>query len=159
VFINLIYQIGEAQIYYKGGANLTISTEFYVNFPKFHFATVPLVVKVEVKSLSGRVMIYGPPEIWSRFSLSFLELPDVEFDLQVTVGKDKHRYDVSKISLVSDFIESNLKKILWKNTVVPNRITFALPLPGKKIQIRTTQLTSKRKQRSSEDSAQATTTS
>ena len=82
---------------------------------------------------------------------SFLELPHCEFDVRLTLGKDKHKYDVSKFSLVSDFIVSNLKKILWKNTVNPNRITFALPLPGKKIQIKTTQLTSKRKQRTTED--------
>jgi hypothetical protein len=101
-------------------------------------------------------MLYGPPEIWSRFSLSFLELPQCEFDVRLTVGKDKHKYDVSKISLVSEFIVSNLKKILWKNTVIPNRITFALPLPGKKIQIKTTNLTSKRKQRTTEDQVSTT---
>jgi len=142
--------IGEAQITYSGGASLTLSTEFYVNFPRWHFAVIPVNAKVVVKSLSGRIMVYGPPEIWSRFSLSFLELPQCDFDVRLTVGS-KHKYDVSKFGLVSDFIVSNLKKILWKNTVIPNRITFALPLPGKKIQIQTKQLTSKRKQRTTEE--------
>jgi hypothetical protein len=96
---------------------------------------VPVTVYVEVKSLSGRVMLYGPPgkvltregvfliqnlllEIWERFSLSFLELPQCDFDVRLKVGKD-NKYDLSKISKVSDFIVSNLKRILWKNIVTP----------------------------------------
>ena len=61
LYTKLIAKIGEADIYYKGGASLTLSTEFYVNFPKHHFAVVPVNVHVEVKHLSGRVRIYGPP--------------------------------------------------------------------------------------------------
>lgn len=31
--------VGEAEIQYDGGAGLTISTEFFINFPRWHFAT------------------------------------------------------------------------------------------------------------------------
>src|SRR5690554_3670759 len=136
--------MGEAEIRYAGGASITVSTAFYVNFPRHHFATIPVVAYIKVTSLEGRLLLYGPPEIWSQFSLSFLTMPKCEFDVKLRVGG---KYDVSKISKVSDFVVSNLKKILWKNCVAPNRITFSLPLPGRKIQIRTKQLTSKRRQR------------
>ncbi len=151
-------QIGEADIFYSGGGNLTLSTEFYVNWPTNHFATggmlllthlqytVPVVCFVKLKSMSGRVHLYGPPTLYSRFSLSFVELPECEFEVNLKVGNKHKQYDVSKISKVSDFFVSVLKRLLWKNTVQPNRITFSLPLPGKKLRPRTCQISSRTKQ-------------
>jgi hypothetical protein len=63
----------------------------------------------------------------------------------------KQKYDVSKISKVSDFFVSALKKLLWKNTVLPNRIMFSLPLPGRKLNPKTMSITSRTKQQLRED--------
>jgi len=143
--------IGEGDIFYSGGGSLTLSTEFYVNWPTYHFATVPVVVYVKLKSMHGRVHIYSPPDLYSRFSLSFVELPKCEFEVNLKLGNKQKQYDVSKISKVSDFFVSVLKRLLWKNTVQPNRITFSLPLPGTKPRPRTTQITSRTKQQLREE--------
>mmetsp|Transcript_29004 Transcript_29004/g.40822 ORF Transcript_29004/g.40822 Transcript_29004/m.40822 type:complete len:867 (+) Transcript_29004:723-3323(+) len=140
--------VGEAEIQYDGGAGLTISTEFFINFPRWHFATVPVVASVKLTSMSGRVIFYAPSETNSSFSLSFTELPKCEFAVNLTVG-DKHKYDVSRLYKVSDFVVSVLKKILWKNTVMPNRIFFSLPLPGRKLTVNTKTVTSRRQQEQS----------
>jgi hypothetical protein len=105
---------------------------------------VPIVATVKLQSLLGRVIIYGPPDLYSRFSMSFLELPKCTFDFNVKAGSHQ-KYDLMKIYKVEDFFISMLKKLLWKNTVAPNRITFALPLPGKKLDVRTNQYTSREK--------------
>lgn len=76
-------------------------------------------------------------------ALSFVELPKCDFAVNLKVGGGKHTYDVSKISKVSDFVVSMLKKLLWKNAVMPNRLTFSLPSPGKKFTLKTTQVTSR----------------
>ena len=78
------------------------------------------------------------------------ELPECEFAVNLKVGS-KQKYDVSKISKVSDFFVSALKKLLWKNTVLPNRITFSLPLPGRKLNPKTMSVTSRTKQQLRED--------
>lgn len=67
------------------------------------------------------MMIYGPKEIFSRFSVSFVSLPECQFDVKLNVGGRQKNYDISKIHKVSDFIESTLKKLIYKNAVVPNR--------------------------------------
>lgn len=92
--------------------------------------------------MSGRVHLYGPPS--GKVSISFFKLPNVEFEINMLMG-DKKKYDVSKISKVSEFIISVLKKLLWKNTVSPNRVSIFLPFPGKKLQPKTTQVTSRSK--------------
>jgi len=98
------------------------------------------------------VHLYGPPALYSRFSLSFVELPKCEFEVNLKLGNKHKQYDVSKISKVSDFFVSALKRLLWKNTVQPNRITFSLPVPGvRKVRPRTSQITSRTKAQSRDD--------
>jgi hypothetical protein len=69
------------------------------------------------------------------------------FSVNLTLGTNKYHYDVSKVSKISDFIISMLEKLLWKNAVTPNRISFQLPLPGKKIDFQTKQFTSRSRRR------------
>jgi len=57
----------------------------------------------------------------------------------------KGQYDMSRYTKVVDFVVSALEKILWKNAVTPNRINFSLPLPGRKLDIKTLNVTSKGK--------------
>eukprot|EP01116_Phalansterium_solitarium_P012855 TRINITY_DN2952_c0_g1_i10.p1 TRINITY_DN2952_c0_g1~~TRINITY_DN2952_c0_g1_i10.p1 ORF type:complete len:425 (+),score=75.79 TRINITY_DN2952_c0_g1_i10:1087-2361(+) len=134
---------GEAAVVYRGGFWITIKTEFYVNFPRYRFATVPVSARVSLDFLQGRISLYGPPNLFSRMSLSFLEMPKCDFDISLNLGAKQ--YDVAKLSIVSDFIVSTLKKIIWKNLVMPNRLSFALPLPGHKLNAKTVQLTSRHK--------------
>jgi hypothetical protein len=41
---------------------------------------------VRIKELAGKMYLYGPPELQSRFSLSFAELPRLKFDIQIRAG-------------------------------------------------------------------------
>jgi hypothetical protein len=48
-------------------------------FLYYSFCSVPIVASVQVESLRGRLLVYGPPESGSRISLSFDELPKLRF--------------------------------------------------------------------------------
>ena len=84
-------QIGETDMLYEGGAGITIATEIYVNWPKNKFATVPLVASLRVTHLSGKLYLYGPPDLQGRFSLSFAELPNTKFDVDMRIGEKEVR--------------------------------------------------------------------
>ena len=48
-------QIGEVEIIYNGGSNMTVTTELYVNWPTTKFATIPLIAFVQCVHMRGVV--------------------------------------------------------------------------------------------------------
>jgi hypothetical protein len=48
-------KIGELELSYSGGANLTVTTELYVNWPTAKFANIPLIAFVQCVQLRGVV--------------------------------------------------------------------------------------------------------
>eukprot|EP01117_Protostelium_nocturnum_P008459 TRINITY_DN3027_c0_g1_i1.p1 TRINITY_DN3027_c0_g1~~TRINITY_DN3027_c0_g1_i1.p1 ORF type:complete len:827 (-),score=301.29 TRINITY_DN3027_c0_g1_i1:36-2516(-) len=132
--------VGEADVNYNGKFSLKLSTQISILG-----VTVPVIVSVKLMKLTGRAVLYNSPEIASRFAMAFVELPDTKFDVQLVVGQ-RTRLDVNKyFSIASDWLVTMLKKLIFRNMVAPNRVTFTLPIPGKKFSISTIQLTSRSK--------------
>eukprot|EP01098_Paradermamoeba_levis_P012394 TRINITY_DN5422_c0_g1_i1.p1 TRINITY_DN5422_c0_g1~~TRINITY_DN5422_c0_g1_i1.p1 ORF type:complete len:678 (+),score=247.98 TRINITY_DN5422_c0_g1_i1:178-2034(+) len=131
--------IGEVLISYEGGANITITSELYIAW-----LTIPLVAYVKANTLAGRMRIYGPPDFGGRFSLAFTDLPQTNFESRIAMGQGGKFQVSSWIPKISEFLTFALRKILYKMAVVPNKITFSLPLPGTKLAIRPMRYTSRR---------------
>jgi hypothetical protein len=128
---------------YNGGASVTISTAIYINWPTPKFATVPLVAFVKLEHLEGKLQVYGARELFSRISASFDCIPKLEFSVNLTIGEKK--YELSSLfPQIKAFIINALKKIIWKNTVAPNKFSFSLPLPDQQLRLKTEKLTSRR---------------
>lgn len=136
--------LGEIGIGYNGGFKVKIVSEVYINWPRPKFTIIPCTVSVEVKSLKGVLRIYGPPVVGARFSASFLRLPDVEFRVSLQLGEKRRYHLTSLFPKVREFIESLMRKIMWKHTVVPNKFTFWLPMPKVKPLFRVEKVTSRR---------------
>ncbi|PRP87247.1 oxysterol-binding protein-related protein 8-like [Planoprotostelium fungivorum] len=132
--------VGEADVVYNGKFHLKLSTHL-----QMLGVTVPVNISVRLEHLSGRALLYTSTEVSSRFTISFIELPSMRFDVQLQVGQ-RTRLDINKFfSPAADFLQTMLKKLMYRNTVAPNRVTFTLPVPGKKFSVNTIQLTSRSK--------------
>eukprot|EP01094_Clydonella_sp_ATCC50884_P019573 TRINITY_DN385_c3_g1_i3.p1 TRINITY_DN385_c3_g1~~TRINITY_DN385_c3_g1_i3.p1 ORF type:complete len:965 (+),score=330.12 TRINITY_DN385_c3_g1_i3:268-2895(+) len=135
--------VGEFEMNYSGGCSVTVTHDIYVNWPYTKFATIPCVAFVQMVSICGVVRIYAPPEAFGRFALSFVEQPKSKFNFKLVVGS--RRYQVHNlIPKVGDFIESALRKLIYKHAVTPNLLTFALPTPGNKLRMKAEKYSSRR---------------
>eukprot|EP01103_Thecamoeba_quadrilineata_P021373 TRINITY_DN9804_c0_g1_i1.p1 TRINITY_DN9804_c0_g1~~TRINITY_DN9804_c0_g1_i1.p1 ORF type:complete len:1463 (+),score=399.46 TRINITY_DN9804_c0_g1_i1:121-4509(+) len=134
--------VGEMDLTYKGSASVTISSEVYINWPTSKFAKVPVMLSVTLDHLSGKLQIFGAERSFSRFSASFVSIKDLEFNANIVLGE---KLQISKyFPQIKQFIINQLKKMIWKHTCTPNKITFSLPLPGIKLALKTTKYTSRR---------------
>lgn len=134
--------VGEMKIIYKGSASVTIASEVYINWPTSKFAKVPVMLSVTLDNLTGTLQVYGPKEDFSRFSASFVNIEEPKFNANIVLGE---KLQISKyFRQIKQFIINQLKKILWKHTCTPNKITFSLPLPGIKLALKTIKYTSRR---------------
>ncbi|MDP2437538.1 MAG: hypothetical protein Q8P67_17485 [archaeon] len=130
--------IGEVDIIYTGGASLVVTTDV-----KYGSIAFGIYIFVKVMSLKGTLTFYGPPECASRFSMAFTQLPECNFDVKIQLG-NKKKVQITDYAKVRNFIISVLEKLIWKNVVVPNKLTFGLPLPGNKLAAKTIRLASRR---------------
>ena len=130
--------IGELDIVYNGGASLVVTTEV-----KYSNLSVGVYIFVKCLSLRGTLTFYGAPTPGSRFSMAFTTLPEVAFDVKIQLG-NKKKVQITDYAKVRNFIISVLEKLIWKNVVVPNKLTFGLPLPGTKLAAKTVRLASRR---------------
>jgi len=108
--------IGSLDISYGGGLTLQISTS--VTKPVF----VPIVIRVAVKRLSGRVMvkIKGPPS--DRLWFGFYRLPDYEIDVEPVVSSVALTWGPIQRAIAGQ-IEAGLKEFV----VLPNMDELPLP--------------------------------
>eukprot|EP01102_Stenamoeba_stenopodia_P016627 TRINITY_DN5830_c0_g3_i1.p1 TRINITY_DN5830_c0_g3~~TRINITY_DN5830_c0_g3_i1.p1 ORF type:complete len:1150 (+),score=295.24 TRINITY_DN5830_c0_g3_i1:110-3559(+) len=131
--------VGEVDVLYEGGASISLSTSVIIS----KFVTVPLIAYIQLQSLEGKMHVFGSQDMFSRISASFVALPKLEFGVQLSLGSAKYQLS-SLFPSIKAFLINALKKVIWRHTVAPNKITFSLPLPEQKIRLKTEKLTSRR---------------
>ena len=146
--------IEQADLVYNGGGGLEISTELFVNWPRDKFASIPVNALVKLVHLSGKVVylssflatttalthnsqmhIHLPAEPGARMSAFFAKLPDVDFSVEMLVGKKQ--MEVTGLPKFKKFIIATLRRALRQQLVYPNQITLHIPFPGRKLDLKT----------------------
>ena len=106
-------------------------------------------VRVEAEAklmfLKGKLFVYGPPKLQERFTAYFAEAPEtkIDVDVRMVAAKDgsqnaphHHLISVSEFPLFKTLMIDFFRTFLRQRTVYPNRLSFNLPYPGRKIQIK-----------------------
>lgn len=76
---------------------------FWVNFPRDHYASIPITMKLDITEVSGPIL-FGVRRNCSF--LSFLEEPQTRFKVHVEVG---NQIKFKDIPLVSDYVETKIR--------------------------------------------------
>lgn len=126
--------IGRIKVEYHGGMGAQASTEMYVNWPSSKSMTIPVVAKVTLERLVGELLFHGGEALGNRFLVCFMEPPDAQFNALLQVGEKKIK--LTGLRVLKKFILTTLRKLLRTKTVYPNRLTFNIPYPGKKLDLK-----------------------
>ncbi|EFA83753.1 PH domain-containing protein [Heterostelium album PN500] len=109
---------------YQGGFTLTIRIEVSFSI-RGRTMTIPLVISVLVKSLSGRLNLQCLPPPTKRLWVGFYEEPQCEIEIDTSIGESKSSYfNMPKIAKV---IVNKLKAELFEMMVLPNTDDWPLP--------------------------------
>jgi hypothetical protein len=76
--------------------------------------------------------LYCPPRQQERWSVFFPEDPYVNFQVIIKAGGK----EVSQIAKLRKFILSTMRKLIIQKLVFPARITFNVPFPGRKLDVK-----------------------
>ncbi|EGC30107.1 hypothetical protein DICPUDRAFT_99627 [Dictyostelium purpureum] len=114
-------------ITYHGGFTLTIKIEVMISF-RNHSVTIPFVISVLVKSLSGRLNVQCLPTPTKRFWIGFYEEPECELSIDTSIGQSKTGY-FTNMPKLAKIIVNKLKAELFEMMVLPNMDDFPLPHP------------------------------
>ncbi|EGG15446.1 PH domain-containing protein [Cavenderia fasciculata] len=109
---------------YHGGFTLTIKIEVMISF-RGHSVTIPFVISVTVKSLSGRMNIQCLPPPTKRIWVGFYGEPECELDIDTSIGQSKTSY--LNLPKVAKIIVNKLKAELFEMMVLPNTDDWPLP--------------------------------
>ncbi|KYR03045.1 PH domain-containing protein [Tieghemostelium lacteum] len=129
----------DATISYHGGFTLTIKIEIQISF-RNHSVTIPFVISVLVKSLSGRVNIQCLPPPTKRFWIGFYDEPQCEIAIDTSIGQSKAG-SFTNIPKLAKIIVTKLKAEIFEMIVLPNMDDLPLPHPSKKSKTTTTTTT------------------
>ncbi|KAI9306175.1 putative integral membrane protein conserved region-domain-containing protein [Cunninghamella echinulata] len=102
----------DAQLDYKGGFNVAV--EASAGGGPFSIR-VPLILSLTLKSLSGTIRFKVKPPPSNRYWVGFCTMPTMKWSIVPAVSN----YNV-KISMVTNIIESKIKKLMTDNVVLPN---------------------------------------
>lgn len=100
--------------------SFAVSTTVWINWPREHFASVPITLTLEVAQICGKVR-FGV-ERGGSF-LSFLEEPRTEFVASSALGQ------LSNVPLVPELLVRALKKHISEKMVHPGKHRFKLMWP------------------------------
>lgn len=118
-----------------------ITADLYINWPKEKFATIHVKAMATLKTLRGRIFLYGEPELQTPMLGRFEKMPELEFEIKLEVGHS----NVTSLSSFKDFLLSALRKMFASTYVKPNYMMFNLPFPGRKVNLRGVNITKPRR--------------
>ncbi|KAF2068279.1 hypothetical protein CYY_010394, partial [Polysphondylium violaceum] len=118
----------DVAITYHGGFTMTIKIEIMISF-RGHSVTIPFVISVLVKSLSGRVNVQCLPNPTKRIWIGFYEEPKCELDIDTSIGQSKTGY-FANIPKLAKLIITKLKAEIFEMMVLPNRDDLPFPRPS-----------------------------
>ncbi|GAA5817382.1 hypothetical protein MFLAVUS_010927 [Mucor flavus] len=106
----------EAKVEYNGGLTIEIETAFNWSYSSLMKPIrMHLVLSVNLKKLSGRMMFKLKPPPTNRYWLGFFEMPEMEWKITPIVA-DKQ----IKLSIVTNAIESRIREVMAETFVLPN---------------------------------------
>jgi hypothetical protein len=103
-----------ADLSFKSGISFALSTKIWCNWPRDHIASIPITMKLDIREVSGPIK-FGVRRNCSF--VSFLEEPQTRFKISVEVG---NQFKFKDIPLVSDYVESKMRKLIRRRFVYPN---------------------------------------
>lgn len=110
-------------------AQVKINVTVFINWPKEHFASVPVNMSLTMEHLSGPMLIVIPPGPDPLCTLSFTGDPLSKWSFGSGVGSKNQLKNIPKIS---QFFVGKLQQFLKKDLMVPNGIGFHIPIKGER---------------------------
>jgi len=110
---------------FKSGITFTLSTKFWINWPREHYASIPLTVILKIREVTGPIK-FGVRKNCSF--LSFIEEPQTRFAMSMEVG-DSFNFKLTDIPHVSEYVESKVRKYIRNMFVYPNAHKMRLLWP------------------------------
>ena len=110
-------------ILFKSGISFKICTKLFVNWPREKYASIPVLLQLDVIEVAGRVR-FGVQK--KNSFLSFLNEPHSRFHVHSEVGEHFKFQDLPKLS---QFVIKKIKKFINNRLVHPNMHKFRLVWP------------------------------
>lgn len=121
---NLDYDVNcEADLSFRSGIQFTISTKVWINWPREKYACIPVVLKLRVEEVTGRIR-FGT--IKNSSFISFMGTPYTRFRVVSEVGD---HFKVKNIPKLSEIIIKQIRKTMQNRMVYPNAHLFRLFWP------------------------------
>ncbi|KAJ1414976.1 hypothetical protein B484DRAFT_401615 [Ochromonadaceae sp. CCMP2298] len=118
------YAACTADMAYRSGCSVTISTKLWINWPRERYASVPVTLHLELAEISGSIR-FGVTRSHSFFS--FLGDPLMRINVRNEVGKGLIKF--KDMPQLSDFIVKKLKSFVHNKMVHPASHKFRLIWP------------------------------
>eukprot|EP01035_Chromulina_nebulosa_P018863 gene18863-24648_t len=110
---------------FKSGITFTLSTKFWINWPREHYSSIPLTAILKIREVTGPIK-FGVRKNCSF--LSFIEEPQTRFAMSMEVG-DSFNFKLTDIPHVSEYVESKVRKYIRNMFVYPNAHKMRLLWP------------------------------
>ncbi|VEN41332.1 unnamed protein product [Callosobruchus maculatus] len=121
----------ELDVAYEGDVRLTLQTKLNLmrlKNPQTYGVSTEIKLTVELKSLSGTVVLNMPPPPSDRIWVGFRPLPEILLSARPVVGERNISY-----FMVTSWIEKKLLQEFQKILVVPNMEDFIIPVMNPKL--------------------------
>mmetsp|Transcript_22551 Transcript_22551/g.22741 ORF Transcript_22551/g.22741 Transcript_22551/m.22741 type:complete len:1219 (+) Transcript_22551:249-3905(+) len=112
-----------ADMAFRSGLQFTVSTRLWLNWPMDRFAFIPVVIKLEISELSGKIR-FGVRK--RRSFISFVDEPYSRFTVHSEVGS---QYKVRNLPKLASMIIKKIKNHIRKKLIYPKSYEFRLVWP------------------------------
>ena len=113
----------EGDMTFRSGVQFSVSTKIWINWPKEKYASIPVLLKLNMEEVAGRIR-FGV--IKNSCCFSFLEMPYTRFRVVSEVGD---QYKIKNLPKLSDMIIKQIRKVMFNRMVYPHAHTFKLVWP------------------------------
>lgn len=124
--LHAISQDGEVtasvDIFYPGGFKLTIATEVRWEIPHLKALIVPIVMSLQVRRLSGRLLLRIKPPPSDRLWYGFYRPPVLDIDVEPVISSTAITWGVIKTGVLK-----HLQEELAEHALLPNMDDLTLP--------------------------------
>lgn len=124
--LHTIGQDGEvtasADIFYPGGFKLTIATEVRWEIPHVKTLIVPIVMSLQVRRLSGRLLLRIKPPPSDRLWYGFYRPPVLDIDVEPVISSTAITWGVIKTGVLK-----HLQEELAEHALLPNMDDLTIP--------------------------------
>jgi hypothetical protein len=113
----------EGDLTFRSGVQFSVSTKIWINWPKEKYASIPVLLKLNMEEVAGRIR-FGV--IKNSCCFSFLEMPYTRFRVVSELGD---QFKIKNLPKLSDMIIKQIRKVMFNRMVYPHAHTFKLVWP------------------------------